>query len=148
MHLTNFLRVAGNVLMPVEEQEDGSCAGKEISTCEQNKAVRQRFFVAACDSPWPTRLLYSRRMSPVFFRIALFHRIKEPQPGLNCLRAKWASSVEVSGNLSSGNIKWDSSSRQHLSNGKIYSSDDFEVWRPGTRRCSFAPFEASIAALQ
>jgi len=43
--------------------------------------------------------------SPVFFRIALFHRIKEPQPGLNCLKAKWASSVEVSGNLSSGNIK-------------------------------------------
>jgi hypothetical protein len=30
--------------MPVEEQEDGSCAGKEISTCEQTKAIRQRFF--------------------------------------------------------------------------------------------------------
>jgi hypothetical protein len=44
VHLTNFLRVAGNVLMPVEEQEDGSCAGKEISTCEQSKAIRQRFF--------------------------------------------------------------------------------------------------------
>ena len=105
--------------MPVEEQEDGSCAGKEISTCEQNKAVRQRFFVAACDSALADQEAVFKAYEPGLLRDRLVPSDKGAATRINCLRAKWASSVEVSGDLSSGNIKRNSSLRQHLSSGQI-----------------------------
>jgi hypothetical protein len=125
--------------MPVEEQEDGSCAGNEISTCEQSKAIRQRFFRGGIRFALAGQAAVFKAYGPAL-QDRLVPSDKRAATWHHCLRAKWAGSVEVSGNLSGENIKCDSSARQHLSNGKIYSSDDFAVWLHRARRCSIGAF--------
>jgi hypothetical protein len=92
VHLTNLLRVAGNVSMPVDEQEGGSGAGKEISACERNKAIRQRCFrggirfaradlaaaFKACESALQDRLFPSDKGAATWY---------------SCLRLKWISNL-------------------------------------------------------
>jgi hypothetical protein len=125
--------------MPVEEQEDGRCAGKKISTCEQDKAIRQRFFCGGIRFALADQAHVFKAYGPAL-QDRLVPSEKRAATWYHCLRAKWTNNVEVRGNLASGNIKWDSSLRQHLSGGKIYSSDDFAVGLHGTRRCSFGAF--------
>jgi hypothetical protein len=120
--------------MPVEEQEDGSCAGKEISPCGQNKAIWQRFFRGGIRFALANQAAVFKAYEPALLQDRLVPSDKR------AARAKWANSVEVCGNLSSGNIKWNSSLRQHLSSGKIYSSDDLALWLHGVSRCSFGAF--------